>query len=106
MFRGSALGWYLLVLAAAALAAFELFAMTHPNDRLAQVLGTLSALGVSLVLYFHGTDARALMLLVLLLPIFGLFSTLWRLGEIETAGLRAMASIATPLYVGGLLTSL
>jgi phosphatidate cytidylyltransferase len=106
LFRGSALGWYLLVLAAALLAAFELFAMTHPSDRTAQVLGTLSTACVSLVLYFHTSDVRAFILLVLLLPIVGLLSTLWRLGEIETAGLRAMASIASPLYVGGLLTSL
>jgi phosphatidate cytidylyltransferase len=106
LFLGSPDSWYLLVLAAAALATFELLAMTHPHDRVARGLGTLMSVAASVVLYFHTSDPRALLALVFVLPIAGLFVTLWRLGEIETSALRALASIAAPLYVGGLLTCL
>ena len=106
LFLGSPDAWYLLVLAAAGLATFELLAMTHPHDRLAKGLGTLVALCVSVVLYFHTTDPRALLALMFCLPIVGLFLTLWRLGDIETSALRAFASVAAPLYVGGLITCL
>jgi phosphatidate cytidylyltransferase len=106
LFLGSPDSWYLLVLAAAALATFELLAMTHPLDRVARGVGTLTSVAVSVVLYFHTTDSRALLALLLVLPIVGLFVTLWRLGEIETAALRAFSSIGAPLYVGGLITCL
>jgi phosphatidate cytidylyltransferase len=106
LFLGSADSWYLLVLAAAGLSSFELLAMTHPHDRVARGAGTLLALAASVVLYFHTTDPRALLALLVALPIVGLFVTLWRLGEIETSALRAFATIAGAMYVGGLLTCL
>jgi phosphatidate cytidylyltransferase len=106
LFLGSPDSWYLLVLAAAGLATFELLAMTHPHDRVARGVGAVLSLAVSIVLYFHTTDTRALLALLICLPIVGLFVTLWRLGDIETAAVRAFASIAGPLYVGGLITCL
>jgi phosphatidate cytidylyltransferase len=106
LFRGSAESWYLLVLAATALATLELVAMTHPGDRLAQAVCTGMSMGVSWVLYHHSADARALLTVVLLVPIAGLMLALWRLRDMESAALRAMAGIAAPLYVGGLLACL
>jgi phosphatidate cytidylyltransferase len=106
LFLGPPDGWYLLVLAASGLATFELLAMTHPHDPVARGLGTLLSVAASVVLYFHTSDPRALLALVFVLPIAGLFITLWRLGEIETSALRALSLIAAPLYVGGLLTCL
>ncbi len=106
LFRGSAESWYFLVLAATALATLELVAMTHPGDRFAQALCAGMSMGVSWVVYHHSTDARALLTVVLLVPIAGLILALWRLRDMESAALRAMASIAAPLYVGGLLACL
>lgn len=106
LFRGSPEAWFWLVLAAGGLAAYELFAMTHPHDRIARALGTLTAIALAWVLYHYTSDARILLAAFVALPIVGLFGTLWRLGEIETAALRGLASVATPLYVGGLLTCL
>lgn len=106
LFRGSPDAWYWLVLAATATATLELAAMTHPGDRLAQTACTLTSMGVSWVVYHHDRDARALLGMILVLPIVGLMLALWRLTDLESAALRAMSGVATPLYVGGLLASL
>lgn len=105
LFFGPTWGWYLLVLAASLVGAHELFVMTHPKDRVARIVGLIACLGVSLTLYRFTYDARALITVLLLVPIVGILLPLWRLGEIPTAALRAMASIAAPVYVG-LITSL
>lgn len=106
LFRGSPEAWYFLVLLATGLATFELCAMTHANDRLGQ--GICAALGmlVSWVIYHFTSDARVLLAMVLLVPIAGLMLALWRLTDMNTAGLKAMSSVASPLYVGGLLCCL
>jgi phosphatidate cytidylyltransferase len=106
LFRGSPEAWYFLVLLATGLATFELCAMTHTGDRLAQ--GVCAALGmiVSWVIYHYTTDARVLLTMILLLPIAGLMLALWRLTDLQAAGLKAMSSVASPLYVGGLLCCL
>jgi phosphatidate cytidylyltransferase len=106
LFRGSPDAWYWLVLAATALATLELVAMTHAGDRVAQVCCVCLSVGVSWVVYHHGNDARALLAVLLLTPVAGLMLALWRLGNLESAALKAMASIAAPLYVGALLTCL
>ncbi len=105
LFLGPAWGWYLLVLAASLVSAQELYAMTHPEDRVSQAVGLLTCLGVSLALYFCTTDARVLLTVLFLVPILGVLVPLWRLGEIPTAALRTMGFIAIPIYIG-LLTSL
>jgi phosphatidate cytidylyltransferase len=106
LFRGSPEGWYWLVLAATGLATLELVAMTHPGDRVAQACCVGLSMGVSWVVYRYTENPQALLTLILLVPIAGLMLALWRLGDLEAAGLKAMASIAAPLYVGGLLTCL
>jgi phosphatidate cytidylyltransferase len=106
LFRGPAYGFFLLVLFAAAIAADELFRMTHPGDAVARAIGILSTLGVAASLYLWGTDPRALLTLLFVVPLLGLMVPLWRLGDIRTAALRAFAGVTGPLYIGGLLTAL
>jgi phosphatidate cytidylyltransferase len=101
-----ALGWYAVVLAACGVAAQELFAMTHPGDRIAQAVGVATTLLVSAGIYFFPGDARVLLSLLCGVTITGLLVPLWRLGDLSTAALRIAAGIAGPFYIGGLLTTL
>jgi phosphatidate cytidylyltransferase len=106
LFRGPAWGWYVLVVVASAIAAHELFRMTHPGDAIAQILGVLSTVGVSLAVYFGKDDPRVLTTVILLVPIIGLLVPLWRLGQVPSAALRLMSGVAGPLYIGALLTTI
>src|SRR5450432_1565044 len=106
LFLGPAYGFFLLVLFAAAVASDELFRMTHPHDIVARVVGILTTLGVSASLYLWGSDPRALLTLLFVVPLLGLMVPLWRLGDIPTAALRTFAGVTGPLYIGGLLTAL
>src|SRR5688572_29118292 len=54
LYKGPPWGFYLLVLPATLIAAWELFNMTHPEDRLSQGLGVLVTAIVSAVIYFFG----------------------------------------------------
>jgi phosphatidate cytidylyltransferase len=106
LFSGPPWGFYLLVLLIAALGALELFRMTHPRDALSQAVGVGCTVAVSVVLYLFPRDPRVLLSVLFLLPALGILVPLIRLGDIATAGLRVMAGVAGPLYVGGSLTSL
>ncbi len=97
--------WYIVVFVACAVASQELFGMTHPGDRVAQGVGIVSTLAVSAALYFGKGDPRVLTTVLLVTPLVGLLVPLWRLGEIPSAGLRVMAGVAGPLYIGALLTT-
>jgi phosphatidate cytidylyltransferase len=103
---GPPLAWYALVQAAIALAGVELFGMTHRGDRIAQILGIAMSLGVSAGLYFFTTDVRVLLSLLFGVILCGLLLAPWRLGEVNTAAGRMMGSVAGPLYIGALPTSL
>ncbi len=105
LFVGPSWGWFVLILGACCVGAAELFAMTHPQDRVAQSIGVLTTAGVSLVLYWRGDDVRWLSGLILVIPVLGMLVPLWRLGNLESANLRLMAGVAGPLYVGALLTT-
>jgi phosphatidate cytidylyltransferase len=106
LYLGPPVGWFVFVLAACAVGAFELFGMTHPGDKPSQLAGTVLTLGVMGVLWvFHG-DARALLTLVLVLPFLGMMLTLARLGDVRTAALRIAAVTFGPLYLGGGLGAL
>jgi phosphatidate cytidylyltransferase len=106
LFRGSPEAWYFLVLLATGLATFELCAMTHAGDRVAQGICAGMSMLVSWVIYHYTNDGRVLLSMLLLLPIAGLMLALWRLTDLQAAGLKAMSSVASPLYVGGLLCCL
>jgi phosphatidate cytidylyltransferase len=99
-------GFYLLVLAAVLLGAQELFAMTHPGDRVSQAVGVLAAAVASATVYFWAGDARVLLTVFVVLPVFGPLFTLVRLGPVETAALRACALGFGPLFIAAPLTLL
>jgi phosphatidate cytidylyltransferase len=99
-------GFYLLVLAAVLLGAQELFAMTHPADRVSQAVGVLAAAVASATVYFWADDARVLLTVFVVLPVFGPLFTLVRLRPIETAALRACALGFGPLFIAAPLTLL
>jgi phosphatidate cytidylyltransferase len=98
--------FYLLVLAAALVGAQELFAMTHPGDRVSQAVGILVSAGASAAVYCWPGDARVLLTVLVAVPVFGPLFTLARLGVIETAALRACALGFGPLFVAVPLTLL
>lgn len=106
LFRGSPEAWYFLVLLATGLATYELCAMTHAGDRVAQGVCAALSMLVSWVIYHYTNEPRVLLAMFLLLPIAGLMLSLWRLNDLSRAGLEAMSSVASPLYVGGLLSCL
>jgi len=63
--------FYLLVLGAALVGSWELFAMTHPGDRLSQAVGVLVT-GVASGLVYHWVgDARVLLTVLVVVPLFG-----------------------------------
>ena len=103
LYLGPPEGWLLFVCVAAGVGAFELFAMTHPDDRVAQAIGVLLTEAVMAVLWFFGGDARTLLTLIVAAPIVGMLLVLARLGDIQTAAVRVMANAFGPLYVGGTL---
>ena len=105
LFAGPADGWYALLFGATAIGAHELFAMTHPADRVARALGVLVTLATSATLYLAGGDARALLGLVVALPIVALLVALARLGDVPSAALRLAAFAFGPLWLS-LLTLL
>jgi phosphatidate cytidylyltransferase len=106
MFVGPAWGFYLIVLVVTVVGASELFAMTHPADRVAQAIGTLATAAVSVSIYVHAHDSRVLLTVICLVTLLGALVPLWRLGRIEDAALRILAGIAGPFYVGGLLVTI
>jgi phosphatidate cytidylyltransferase len=103
LYLGPAWGWLIFVAVAASVGASELFAMTHPGDRVSQVVGVALTESVIGALWFFGADARVLLTLVVLAPIVGVMLVLLRLGDIHTAAVRVMANTFGPLYVGGSL---
>ncbi len=105
LFAGPIWGWTTLVIVACAIASQEFFAMTHPADKLAQGIGIVSSIAVSLVIYAFGHDFRVLLTVLFVVPILGALITLWRLGDIPSAAFRVTAAIAGPLYIGGLLVT-
>lgn len=100
LYFGPAWGWFAFVAAATVVGAMELFGMTHPADRVSQVALAAVTLGVMGVLWFYGANAKALVSLILLLPIVATMLVLIRLGDIHTAALRVASGAFGPLYLG------
>jgi phosphatidate cytidylyltransferase len=103
LYFGPPEGWLIFVAVAAAVGAYELFSMTHPEDRGSHVIGVVLTWAVMAVLWFRGGDAPSLLTLVVAAPIVGMMLVLGRLGDIETSAVRVMANTFGPLYVGGTL---
>ncbi|MFO0760316.1 MAG: phosphatidate cytidylyltransferase [Byssovorax sp.] len=106
LYSGPTWGWLLLLLAATVIGAFELFAMTHPGDRVSQALCALLTVAVPFVIWHHTSDPKALLAIVLLVPIASMFLVLLRLGDMQTAALRVAAGAFGPLYLGGGMAAL
>jgi phosphatidate cytidylyltransferase len=107
LYWGPAWAFYLLVLPATLIGCAELFAMTHPGDRVSQAVGVLLSAAVSLVVFLADLhDGRPLLTLLLLVPALGPLFTLARLGDIHTAALRSFALGFGPLFVAAPLTLL
>lgn len=79
--------------------------MSHPGDPVARALGVLATVGVAVVLISHDHDPRALVTLVVALPIFSILLALLRLGDVRTAAARMAATTFGPLWLA-LLTCL
>ncbi len=106
LYKGPPWGFYLLVLPAALIGAWELFNMTHPGDRLSQAIGVGMSAAASLALYVSDGDTRVLVTMIVVVPLAGPLLTLLRLGDMKTAALRACAMGFGPLYLGVPLTLL
>jgi phosphatidate cytidylyltransferase len=106
LFKGPAWGFFVLVLLATAIAAAELFRMTHPDDTVARVLGVVTTVVAAAVTYQYSTNPRALLALIAGVTLVGLLTPLWRLGDMQSAALRTLAGVAGPFYVGSLLATL
>lgn len=106
LYKGAPWGFYLLVLPATLIGAWELFNMTHPGDRLSQVMGVGVTAAASLATYVANGDSRILVTMLVVIPLAGPLITLVRLGDMKTAALRACAMTFGPLYIGVPLTLL
>lgn len=106
LFFGPAWGWALLIIAATGVSAHELLGMTHPHDRVARFVGALLTKLLALAFYLSGADPRLLVTGLLAVVIVSGLVPLVRLGDISSAALRVFGGMATPLYVGLLLTTL
>ncbi|MCS6901459.1 MAG: hypothetical protein NZX77_17035, partial [Polyangiaceae bacterium] len=66
--------FYAFVLLATVVGGFEFFKMTHPNDSIAQGIGVITCIGVSLVLYFLPEEPRALLAMALGVPMIAILT--------------------------------
>jgi phosphatidate cytidylyltransferase len=98
--------FYVLVLPAVVVGSHELFAMTHPGDRVSQAIGVVLSAAASLAVFFRGYDPRVLSTVLAAFPVVGPLVTLVRPGPLETAALRACSLGFGPLFVGVPLTLL
>lgn len=106
LFYGESSWFAVFIALSAGQAAYELFAMTHPNDRPARLFGAGLTIGLSLLVYAGSREPRLLLTAFVAVAVMGALAPLFRLGEIETAALRTLSGVATPVYVGTLLTCL
>ena len=106
IYFGPPWGWALFLAAAVVVGSLEFFGMTHPGDRISQVIGVVASLAVYAVLWWFGADARALLTMLFVFPTCALFATLGRLGANETTGMRSFAMAFGPLWIGAGLGTL
>lgn len=103
------LAFYLVGAAAMGVAAWELFSMTHPDDRFGRVFGTalsLTIFGALVSTQFGTTHPGAVIaLLVALMPVVLLVS-LFRPDHIPTAMQRVGALVMGPMYLAPTMAAL
>jgi phosphatidate cytidylyltransferase len=99
-------GFYLLVITCVSIGCTELLAMTHPGDRVSQRFGLLLCQATSVLVYVKIHDARVMLALLVGIPAVSLLFTLWRLGDINTAAIRACGLAFAPVFVSAPLTLL
>ncbi len=99
-------GFYLLVITCVSIGSWELLSMTHPDDRVSRVIGLLMCQAVSLGLYVGVHEPRALLAMLVGIPTVTLLVSLWRLGDIQTAAIRAFGMAFAPVFVAAPLTLL
>jgi phosphatidate cytidylyltransferase len=102
LYKAPPIVFYIFILLATVVGGNEFFKMTHPDDKVAQGLGVLTCVGVSVAVYFFAADARVMLGVVFLVPMIAILTPLWRLGNIETAALRTCAGAFGPLWLGSL----
>ena len=105
LFWAPRIGFLLLVIAATAIGASELFGMTLPKRRVLQGLGVSSSVGVCAVFIFQPSEL-AIVTVLLGVLVVGLLGGLFAPAPIETAAARTGWLVAGPLYIGGLLATL
>jgi phosphatidate cytidylyltransferase len=98
--------FYLLVLTCVSIGSWELLSMTHPADRVSRWFGLALCQVVSLLVYFEVHDPRVMVALLVGLPAVSLLFTLWRLGDVSTAALRAISLAFAPVFVAAPMTLL
>lgn len=106
LYLGPPWGWFAFLMVASIIGALEFFGMTHPGDRPSQIAGVALTAAILGVLWRWGTSPPALLGVMFLLPLAAMLLTLTRLGDIQTAALRAFAAAFGPLYLGGGLAAL
>jgi len=104
LYRGPWWALFPVALPITMIGAWELFGMTHAEDRFGRVVGLLATAGVSISTYFFGHDVRVLLTVLAIIPLSGPMITLARIGDLETAALRAASLGFGPLFVGLPLT--
>ena len=106
LYKGPPWGFYLLVLPATLVGAWELFNMTHPGDRFSQILGVALSAATSLAIFVTQHDVKIVLTTIVAVPLLGPLLTLLRPGDMKGAALRATSMGFGPLYIGVPLTLL
>lgn len=104
LFYGQSSWFAAFIALSAGQAAYELLGMTHPSDRVSRLLGAALTVALSLLVYVGSREPRVLLTAFVGVAIVGALLPLFRLGEIETAALRTLSGVASPVYVGTLLS--
>src|SRR5258706_3647196 len=94
-------GFYLLVLAASLVAVYELLAMTHPADRVSQVIGIAMSAAASAAVYLRPDDPRVLMAVLVTVANARPPATPTLPGGHQTAAPRACALALSPVFPAG-----
>lgn len=102
LYKAPPIVFFVFILLATIVGGNEFFKMTHPEDRVAQLIGVATCAAVSVVIYFFADDPRAMLGVALGVPLLAVLMPLFRLGDISTAALRTCAGAFGPLWLGSL----